>query len=185
MATMTGEQKRAAGLIGLLLLLLAVAAMMWLAWLAGTDDVLVDPDADRPMLNFSWKAVAFFMRTGPAINTIFGVLLIVIAGAVAVIGENYTRIWSILAVSLLCLGGIGAATCTLIFMSEGHAFDDLVFAGEFQPSAAHVQFTGVLAPVIGWFSTLLAAELGLSAVTPDGAVRKVVEQVKLKLGASA
>lgn len=172
----TVEQKRATAAIGILFLLLAACSMIWLAYLASIADLWITVGPDERALNFSWRAVAFFMKTGAAINTIFAVLLTVIGAVVAVISENYKRMASILAISAICLAGIAAATCTLIFV-DGETLNALRFYGGFEEDNAKVaeRLTGFLAPVIGWLSTLLAAELGISTIAPEGVVRKIIE----------
>lgn len=175
---MTDDRKRAAALIGILFLCLVVAAMLWLAWLAGTSDYVVLPDSESvEQLNFSWRVVFLFIKLGTAVNTIFAVLLTVISAVAIAVTETYKRLPAILAISLLCLAGIAAAVLVLTLVDE-EALNQIRFGGNSEMDTVEVgnRLRGVIAPVIGWLSALLAGQLGISTIAPNGVLRRLVDQ---------
>lgn len=170
---MTENQKQAAAYLGVGLLVIAVIAMIWLAVQAGNSDILDKSDPDNEKLNHTWRAVAWFMKAGVGLNTLFATLLTVISTTVTIVGETYKKTFEILVICVLCLIGIVAV---IFVLTQFTATNDLRYYGEFKGvdnAGVKKLLLSFLGPVIGWFSLFLATQLGVSVVNKEGSVRKL------------
>lgn len=154
-----------------------IAVIFYLAWLWMTispDTLVSNPAAEAPELRLGWKVALWFIEIGTAAKVIFALLLTAISVGVARAAEIYRRKFQILAIVLACLSGVLFCILLIVTIADEAVINALAFYSGFESNAelkhAADQFFEVL---IGWFSLFMVSQLGLSALSPEGWLKKL------------
>jgi FtsH-binding integral membrane protein len=174
--TETAEnRKRVAAWVAITLLGIAVGLSVWLAILASSGDFVNDPNLDDPKLLTPWAVALWFMKRGEALTAIFGSFLAIVTAAVGFASDLYKRRSQIAVLAFLCLLGIGACVMAMVWLDDDANLGQIVYYGNLADvAAAETRSNWFFGSLIGWFTTFLGAQLGLSAARPTGSVRRML-----------
>jgi hypothetical protein len=172
---MSENQKKAAAFISFAALLLAVTVAFWLAHLALDSTFITnDPNREEQILLESWTAIAWFMKSATVVKVTFGGLLTILAIGTGILGELYKKATAIIFISVLCLAGILACTTIMIEVAKEDNLETFsYYAGYDAEEALRSDVNTSFGWAITWFTSFLAAQLGISSIARNGVVKRL------------
>lgn len=174
---MTVEQKRVTSWIAIVML---VGAVLWLAWLAYrtvTSTFVDDPTSDEPKLLLAWSIALWFVELGTSTKVLFAGVIAVFTSGMAAAGEFYRNTRQIAMIAALCFAGIGLCILLIVLLGEDSRSEILRYFSKYETLAEFENASNTfLKSVIGWFSTFLVSQLGISALRQGGVVKRLLER---------
>lgn len=129
----------------------------------------------RPRLNIEWAILKWWISDSSAIGRVFAGLLMILGVGIQIAAKLHTKIWSLLLISLICLTGIGAA---IVFLSYGNdpnldIFKQFRSVVEQDAATVSESIKTVINITIGWLVSFMAAQLGISLLKSEGALKQL------------
>ena len=166
---MSESQRKASAYISFAALLVATVISVWLAYLAATSSFAkVHPGQDEPVLLESWTATVWFMKSSTSAKVVYGGLLTILTIGTGILGKLYNSTRAILFLAVLCLIGIAACTTVMIEVTKPDNLTTFRYYADYD-ELAHLEsdVNTLFRALIGWFTSFLAAQLGIRlAVKP-------------------
>jgi hypothetical protein len=171
-----GKSKITAG-IAVFALVVAVGLSVYLAILAARGSFVDDPTKDQPTLRVIWVFALWSMKQGAALEITFAGIFGLIGAGVTDASNLIKSVRLLLGLVVVCVIGIIACWCLLVWLDTQETLATLRWFGEFQSDAqAGSAANWLFRALIGWFGlfagTLLGVKLGipnpLRGGRPDG-----------------
>ena len=124
-----------------------------------------------------WAILKWWIGDSAVIGKLFAGLLLVLSVGSQMLAKLHTKIWSLLGICLLCLGGTVAAVLFLIYGNDPalDIFKQFRSVAGGAPDALRSSISTALYATIAWLLSFMCVQLGISYKNAEGALKKLTD----------
>ncbi len=155
------------------LCLVVVVILVWALALQSLAGNVQYVDAEgEPRLRFIWRALVWVATGGDTVAKIFTGLVVIVGISIPLLAQIHKRVWSVVLVCIICLLGVAGCVIVMVVISEqsGSVITTIRGAAGGAEASLRGSIQVFMGLVFAWFVTFLGAQLGISAIRPDGAL---------------
>jgi hypothetical protein len=161
---------------GIVAILILAVALIWVSVLAGyslAEHTTYLREDGEPRLFFIWRSLLWFASEGDLTGRIFAGLVALAGVCIQALAKLHRSVLSVVLIAAACLVGIIA--CVTVMVVTGEADGPVVRSLRAAVGGDEAQLRGAIQLFMGalavWFVGFLAAQLGISILKENGAVR--------------